>query len=103
MSDFVIFENPSNISPVTLVLDDRLKSISEWAFRMDTRVTTDRQALSIESDFIRESVRFDLFNLHNTKLASCVYRQMANYGTTFPMILDTPERRGSYMKKYAGR
>lgn len=102
-ADFILYGNMSLVSgdQITLVLDDKIKSITDHSFRLDT---SERELVQLDATQVNGlGVRFDLRELHNNDIAASFYRQLFSYkGNILDFVDDSSERKLEMLKLYGG-
>ena len=91
--DFLMYGNMSLAAGpiVTIVLDDKIKSITDYSFRLDSGNEVSSLGVSAVSSL---DVMFDLSELTNFELARSVYKQVLAYkGEPLKAVIDSEERK----------
>lgn len=104
-TDFVIYGSVIPKNPVTLVLDDKLKSITSRSFRIDTGTSindTIIHAISHNGGWKRIGVRFDVSELTKEELVDTFYEQLFWYNKALEVVTDSEERKLAMRRKYVG-
>ena len=101
--DFVLYNNPDcKGERVVLILDDKLRSITDRSFRYESCVTTKRLTIwaSFGVAWARRGVKFDLRELTNESIASMVYDQLFWYNNAGCAVIDSEERWNRMVEKF---
>ena len=105
VADLVIYGNVLSVTPVTLVLDDKLKSITKYSFRIETCSSlhdTQVQMISRANGWKRLRVLFDVSELTNQEILDTFYEQLFWYNQALAVTIDSEERKLAMRRKFLG-